>query len=345
MPPLWRISPRNPAPGHNAMANRKDIPAYTVRVSRRARYVRLVLSLTGGLQVVIPDGFDVGRVPEMVRDRLTWIERARERLRNRQAQSAHPGPGVARPNEIALPAVGEMWQVVYRPEATMAGVRLEETPGTLIVTGRVEDLELCRTMLKRWLARRARAFLIQQLAEIAHGTDLSFSRLSVRGQRSRWGSYSPRGTLSLNYKLLFLPPPLVRYVLVHELCHTRHPNHGAGFWALVAQYEPGYRRLRGELRRVDAQDIDWIEAERDYMRLHLGDRSWLIHETISSLEARLDPAQFQRIHRGAIVRRAAVARLTHDGQGNWSAELSNGTSVKIGRSYLAAAKSAILDGG
>lgn len=102
---------------------------------------------------------------------------------------------------------------------------------------------------------------------------------------------------------------------------------------------------RGELVRVEVSSIDWIEAERDYMRLHIGGRSYLIHETISALEARLDPAAFVRVHRGAILRRGAIARLAHDGQGNWAAELADGTSVKIGRTYLAAAKSAILERG
>jgi two-component system response regulator AlgR len=99
---------------------------------------------------------------------------------------------------------------------------------------------------------------------------------------------------------------------------------------------------RGELVRVEASAIEWIEAERDYMRLHTGDRSWLIHETITALEARLDPAIFLRVHRSAIVRRDAIARLTHDGQGNWAAELGSGATVRIGRTYLASARAAIL---
>jgi two-component system response regulator AlgR len=99
---------------------------------------------------------------------------------------------------------------------------------------------------------------------------------------------------------------------------------------------------RGELVRVEASAIEWIEAERDYMRLHTGDRSWLIHETITALEARLDPAVFLRVHRSAIVRRDAIARLTHDGQGNWAAELGSGAVVRIGRTYLASARAAIL---
>ncbi|MFN7176027.1 MAG: LytR/AlgR family response regulator transcription factor [Thermaurantiacus sp.] len=99
---------------------------------------------------------------------------------------------------------------------------------------------------------------------------------------------------------------------------------------------------RGELVRVLATDVERIEAERDYMRLHVGSRSWLIHETISNLEARLDPAQFLRLHRSTIVRQDRVVRLSHDGQGNWAAELADGHVARIGRTYLASVRSAIL---
>jgi two-component system response regulator AlgR len=101
---------------------------------------------------------------------------------------------------------------------------------------------------------------------------------------------------------------------------------------------------RGELTRVAVADIDWIEAERDYMRLHVGNRSWLIHETIGALEARLDPAQFLRLHRSAIVRRAKISRLAHDGQGNWLAELEGGRQVRIGRTYLASVRASVRAG-
>jgi two-component system response regulator AlgR len=99
---------------------------------------------------------------------------------------------------------------------------------------------------------------------------------------------------------------------------------------------------RGGLVRVRAADVERIEAERDYMRLHVGTRSWLIHETISNLEARLDPAQFLRLHRSTIVRQDRIVRLSHDGQGNWAAELADGHVARIGRTYLASVRSAIL---
>jgi two-component system response regulator AlgR len=95
---------------------------------------------------------------------------------------------------------------------------------------------------------------------------------------------------------------------------------------------------RSELIRVAAPDIERVEAERDYMRLHTGGRSYLLHQTISTLEQRLDPARFQRIHRSHIVRHDLITGLRHEGGGVWHAVLQNGQSMRIGRKYLADVK-------
>lgn len=95
---------------------------------------------------------------------------------------------------------------------------------------------------------------------------------------------------------------------------------------------------RSELIRIAAHQIDRIEAERDYMRLHVGRGSYLLHQTISSLETRLDPQQFVRLHRSHIVRRDHIARLRHDGSGVWYACLADEGEIRIGRTYLANAR-------
>src|SRR5687767_9406715 len=92
------------------------------------------------------------------------------------------------------------------------------------------------------------------------------------------------------------------------------------------------------LVRLSANDVDRISAERDYMRLHVGKRSWLINHTIGKLEAELDPQRFVRLHRSAIVRRDFVAGLRRDETGRWHACLADGEEQKIGRLYLANAK-------
>ena len=95
---------------------------------------------------------------------------------------------------------------------------------------------------------------------------------------------------------------------------------------------------RSELLRIAATDVDQIDAERDYVRLHVGVRSYLLLQTVSGLEERLDPALFIRLHRSTILRRDRITGLRHDGLGVWSAELADGSAVRIGRTYLAKAK-------
>ena len=95
---------------------------------------------------------------------------------------------------------------------------------------------------------------------------------------------------------------------------------------------------RSELVRIAAGDIDRIDAERDYVRLHVGARSYLLLHTIQRLEDRLDPERFIRLHRSTIVRRDRIAGLKHDGLGVWSAQLVDGELLRIGRTYLAKAK-------
>jgi len=98
---------------------------------------------------------------------------------------------------------------------------------------------------------------------------------------------------------------------------------------------------RAEIIRVPVDDLDLIEAERDYMRLHVGSRSYLLHQTITELERRLDPNRFIRLHRSTIARRDRIAGLKHDGCGTWTAELADGRSLRIGRTYLANVRSMV----
>jgi two-component system response regulator AlgR len=88
------------------------------------------------------------------------------------------------------------------------------------------------------------------------------------------------------------------------------------------------------LVRIAAQDIDKVTAERDYMRLHVGAKSWLIYRTIGKLEEELDPELFIRVHRSVILRRDTIAGLTRDGDGHWAARLRDGSEVRIGRSHI-----------
>jgi len=93
------------------------------------------------------------------------------------------------------------------------------------------------------------------------------------------------------------------------------------------------------LVRISVQDIDKVSAERDYMRLHVGNRSWLVHHSMSKLEEGLDPERFVRLHRSAIVRRDFITGMRRDDSGSWYARLADEGEQKVGRLYLQNARS------
>ncbi len=235
-----------------------ELPHYTVRVSARARRVRLTMSLDG-LVVVMPKGFDRRRIPGMVAEKQRWIERTAAKLeeRRRHIEAAHP-PGP--PDRLNLPAIGEEWAIKYRPADVPYASLVEDGEERLLLSGATDDANACRDVLCRWLGRKAKGHLVPWLGEVARDHGFSYKKAAVRSQRTRWASYSSRGTVSLNLKLLFLPPALVRYVFIHELCHTVHPNHSAAFWFLVEQHSPGARRADRELRDCWQYVPLWIES-------------------------------------------------------------------------------------
>jgi len=177
----------------------------------------------------------------------------------KKCEAVARAPLAVRPDTIELPALGESWRIDYLPTNTRrVGVMMEQ-PGRLTVYGAVADHGACLAVLKRWLKRRTREELVPWLAMLAGQGGFTFNEVLVRGQKTRWASCSSKGTISLSYKLLFLERHLVRYVLLHELCHTVCMNHSPRFWTLLSRYEPECRairrRMRGDWRRVPV----WVE--------------------------------------------------------------------------------------
>lgn len=104
----------------------------------------------------------------------------------------------------------------------------------------------------RELRARAAKELPPQLLDLADRHGLAVTRVSIRNQRSRWGSCSPRGHIALNFRLLLMPPDVREYILIHELMHLRQPNHSIRFWRLVEAACPGFRDAERWLKKHGA---------------------------------------------------------------------------------------------
>jgi hypothetical protein len=213
--------------------------SYTIRVSQRAKYARLKMSPHDGLVVIVPVGFDRKLVAGIVESRREWIDKVQQTFERRRLPVLAGNEG-ALPAVVDLAGIGESWRISYHADSSSLLAAKETDGGELIISGPVHEQKRCHDMLCLWLKRRAALKLEPQLMRLASVHGFKVSNVSVRKQRSRWGSCSSRGTVSLNINLIFLPPLLVRYILIHELCHTLHMNHSARYWSEVARYDPDY---------------------------------------------------------------------------------------------------------
>jgi predicted metal-dependent hydrolase len=229
---------------------------YRLRVTPWARGISLRITVTGTLEVVAPRRYSPRTIMRILTQEAAWIQAAQADAALRR-EAVHASPTWQLPPEIVLPAIGTHWRVAAQL-TNARGVRvLPISPDALVVTGPVADPTRCRRALRRWLLRQGQAHLLPRLATMSHGCGLPYARGTVRIARSRWGSCSRMGVISLNARLLLLPPPLVDYVLVHELCHTREPNHSPAFWRLVARHCPTYPAHRREMRAAGKQLPAW----------------------------------------------------------------------------------------
>jgi len=228
---------------------------YEIRPSAKARSLRLKMTAREGLTVIAPKGLDEQRVIDLVTGKRDWIaaqldqfEEVRHLLDDKES---------ARPEAFDLVALAETWRVEYRATKAKTVAARTDRRGRVLVYGGTHDDERCKAALRRWLARRAKETLTPWLESMAAENGLRFNRVIIKNQRTRWGSCSSDGVISLNAKLLFLSPKLVRYVLMHELCHTLERNHSSRFWTHLRQFEPQTDLLHSQMRDAWKQVSAW----------------------------------------------------------------------------------------
>ena len=224
--------------------------AMVLRRNRRAKYVRLKIHPPGRVEVVVPHDFDERGLPRILDQHTAWVE---ERLL--QLSVVHTEP-LTPPSTITLAAIEESWRLEYLPRSGSRNSCLERPGGLLVI--RADNDEQRRELLKRWLSRKAKQHLTPWLQQTSEELALPFNRVSIRCQRSRWGSCSAKRDINLNAALLFLPADAVRYLFVHELCHTVHLNHSHRYWALVASKEPHFKIMEKALKQAAHEVPAWL---------------------------------------------------------------------------------------
>jgi len=212
-------------------------PTYTTRISLRAKRISIRVLANNKVELVVPRGASIKQAERFLHSKKGWIEQALQ-------QSKHlPQATLERPSTIHLRGINQRWSVQYGQQA-----RLKEHGDQLLIPQ--ADMPAAQQQLTRWLHDKAHTHLVPWLRSVSDELALPFNRVTVRAQKTRWGSCSAKHNININRNLLFLEPEVVRYLFVHELCHTVHLNHSHRYWATVAQYEPNYPQYDRQLRKA-----------------------------------------------------------------------------------------------
>lgn len=212
-----------------------EIP-YGIRRSDRARRVRVTVDPARGVEVVLPRRAPRREAAAAIRELRPWIERRIAELeRAREAVMARGD---------SVPYLGQPLRLIPQPGRTRAHRRGDEL---LVPAGQAQV-----AALERFYRRAAHAEIAPRLDRACDAIGVSYERLTIRSQRTRWASCSRSGTMSFNWRLLLAPEPVLDYVVWHEACHLEVLDHSPRFWRLVARHCPGYREQLRWLRRHGA---------------------------------------------------------------------------------------------
>ncbi|MEB3358339.1 MAG: SprT family zinc-dependent metalloprotease [Synechococcales bacterium] len=233
------------------------LKGYRIRESQRAKRITIKVSTKAEVEVVVPPQCDRQRLTRFLEAKQDWIE-ATIRTMQFQRQERSDETQALLPSTVLLRSLTEEWTITYEPTAEEQITIQVPQPLCLTLRGAVSDQSYCQFALQHWVRQKAKYHLEPWLREVSQEVKLPCNAISIRRQKTRWASCSTKYNISLNDKLLFLPPELVRYVFIHELCHTQHMNHSAEFWALVASKEPQYQQWDQALRDAWKFVPDWL---------------------------------------------------------------------------------------
>lgn len=230
-----------------------ELPPYKIRVSERARRISLRFSPEKGLELIIPSPRHERKALEFLKSKRVWVEKRQQEFSAFLSQKK----GCALPQKIELPAIQQVWTVISS-ESKQRGVTILAEARCLLLFANLSHFSSCRKLLLNFLKELAEIHLKERLDYLSRLHQLDYHSLSFGQHKTQWGSCSREKKISLNIQMLFFPLELLDYVLIHELCHTKHMNHSQRFWNLVEKLEPNYKELRKSLRQAKQLLPFWV---------------------------------------------------------------------------------------
>lgn len=211
------------------------------RSSSRVKNVKISLSSQGEVVVTTPLRFPKSKIP-------FYIEKAREWI-FLQKQKVKEKPALLTSKKVVYFGTSYDVQVIKKMDGS---VRLLDTVIQVAPTQLTATAVL--SLLSKWLQARSGEYILKRVQELSLHMSLPFHGVALKQQKTRWGSCSSTKHLNFNWKLIHAPVEVIDYVIIHELAHTKHMNHGRQFWDLVATFDPDHTHHRRWLQKYGSTE-------------------------------------------------------------------------------------------
>ncbi len=228
-----------------------EVGMVTFKRSRRARHLRIRIKPFAGVCVSVPVGVSLSAAQDFVQRHKKWIAKHLQKIREAEKQAVvYDGRGELRTRRHKLDARAAEVGAIHVQLAK--GVVRVRYPRKLPLRHPRVQSAIQRGLIAAYRIE-AQGYLPERLRWLAQLHGFSFNRVFIKNHKSRWGSCSSRNNINLSLHLMRLPDHLVDYVLLHELAHTRVPNHSADFWKLLESVYPNAKAANKELRKFAQQ--------------------------------------------------------------------------------------------
>lgn len=214
--------------GINQIQLESKVIPYIVKRSLRSKLLWLRITREKGLIVTLPRYYKIELLDSYLKSKSNWILRAIKKIYNQQPENLDKFSDQVSYLGISLNIVKKT------NDRKVAEIKLEES--RLVV-----DLDPCyqkghAVEIENWLKEQAVRYINLKVLSLSAKMGLSYNKISIRNQKSRWGSCSHGKNLSFNWRLIMAPEPVIEYVIIHELSHLQEMNHSQAFWNLVENY-------------------------------------------------------------------------------------------------------------
>ncbi len=231
---------------------------YEIRISKRAKYLRLQINELQQVTVVVPLGVSRHQINQFIDSKREWIALTQKKFASHTREQKPLQFSI--PTTLELQAVNKTLTVCPIAVSThVSSIKILDD-NIVLVSYPPDEMQFAINLLKKLVKRLAQVHLTELVAKLSEKHQLHPERVIIRTQKSKWGSYSTTGTLSLNSKLMFLPAEFVELIVLHELAHIKHLNHSPQFWEFLTYLLPNARSLNRNLKHVSSLVPVWMHT-------------------------------------------------------------------------------------